>query len=154
MDLMQAQQILIVVWLTAMLVMVFILYQRGKEALSIFPDLSSVKVLFREKGVSGYSEKSWLTKLGNANNVLEVILTNRELWVRSPVIFAGFLKTFDLLHKVELKQVTVVKAEHSKLELGVRTKDGIERIIHLRMKKVSEFFIAFQYASQGTAFKV
>jgi len=129
---------------SVLLTMLFIFYQRGKETLSVFPDISSVQVLFREKRVSGYSTKSWRTKMGGANNILEVILTNRELWIRPAILLVSTSKQLDLLHKVDLMYVHSVEVSGHMVRISLQSKDGTTRDIHLTMKQAELFNEVFK----------
>jgi len=115
------------------------MYIRGKSALVIFPNITSVDVLFREKGVSGNSRKSLKTKFGGAKNVLDVIVTDCELWIRSPLLFAGFSKTYDLLHKVQLSHISNVESNKKKVVISFNSDGKIETTLELKMKKAQDF---------------
>nr|WP_321405576.1 hypothetical protein [uncultured Carboxylicivirga sp.] len=145
---MDSQYIFLVIWFLLIFLIVFFFIRNGREALTIFPDLNSVKVLFQEKRVSGYSAKNWMTKMGGAQNVLEVILTKNELWIRSNMLFAGFGTRYDLLHKISLKQVKLLSAQDRSVVLEIRGNDGMVRNIHLRMRKAQEFVLSMQHAKQ------
>lgn len=119
--------------------MLTIMYKRGKKALAIFPNISSVDVLFREKGVSGNSRKSLKTKLGGASNVLDIIVTDNELWIRSPLLIAGFGKTYDLLHKVQLSRISNAESNRKKVIITFNSDGKTETTLDLKMKKAQEF---------------
>jgi len=78
---------------------------RGKKALIIFPELNSVDILYRDKHASGYSTKSLITKMGGANKVLDLVITNTELWIRSNRLFASISLRYDLLHKIPFDRI-------------------------------------------------
>lgn len=119
--------------------MLTIMYKRGKKALAIFPNISSVDVLFREKGVSGNSRKSLKTKLGGASNVLDIIVTENELWIRSPLLIAGFGETFDLLHKVQLSRISNAESNKKKVVITFNSDGKTETTLDLKIKKAQEF---------------
>jgi len=96
-------------------------------------------VLEREKGTSGNSRKSLKTKLGGANNVLEIIITQEELWIRSPLLLAGFGKTFDLLHRVPLSEVLDAEYNKRNVVVSFKTDNNLETTLDLKMKKAQEF---------------
>ncbi|MCP4178628.1 MAG: hypothetical protein GY756_12765 [bacterium] len=90
--------------LIIVLIIFIITYFLGKRALSIFPDIKTVKILFREKGVSGNSNKSLRTKIGAINNILDIVVTDHELWIRPQLSFLGLaVKKNDVLHKLNIK---------------------------------------------------
>ena len=119
--------------------MLIIMYKRAKRALAIFPNISSVNILFREKGVTGNSRKSLKTKLGGATNVLDVIVTDNELWIRSPLLFAGFGKIYDLIHKVQLSQISNAELNKNKVVITFNSGEKTETTLDLKMKKAQEF---------------
>ncbi len=48
---MEPQHIFLIVWFFITIPMILLFYSRGKKALSIFPKLERVNVLFRENGL-------------------------------------------------------------------------------------------------------
>lgn len=148
---MDTQYIFLTVWFLVFILIAFFFIRKGQEALNIFPDISSVKVLFHEKRVSGYSTKSWRTRFGGAQHVLEIVLTKRELWIKSNRVFAGIGSMYDLLHKVSLKLVNVKSVQGSMVVVEIKGSNGNARNIHLRMRNVEEFVIALKKAKQKSA---
>lgn len=136
---MESQHIFLIVWLITAITLLVIIYKRGKKALDIFPNISSVDILFREKGVSGYSSKSLRTKLGRAKNVLDIIVTDEELWIRSPLLFAGFGKTYDLLHKIRLPQISHAELYRNSVVISFNSDRKTETTLNLEMKNAQEF---------------
>lgn len=132
------------IWIVLLLSMLAISYRRGKKALSIFPPLQSVQVLFKEKGVSGSSRKSLKTRLGGATKTLEIIITPEELWIRSPLIWAGLGNQSDLTHKVSLNQITAV--DYSAKQVVISFTDAKHSIttLDLLIKKAPEFVETLQ----------
>ncbi len=100
-------EIVFSVWLIFAISFIGLLLYRGKRALEIFPDIKTMEVLFREKSVSGTSLKNRLTKLTSVNNALDIIVTKNELWIKSPILLAGFLNWFGLLHKVSINNIYI-----------------------------------------------
>lgn len=82
------------------------LYITGKKALEIFPAINTVKVVYRNRFASGYATKRSFWKNGRANNALDVVVTDNELWLKSMLLFAGLSLQFGLLHKIPLKNIT------------------------------------------------
>ena len=136
---MDPRHIFLLIWSIIAVTMLTVIYKRGKKALEIFPSLQTVNVLFREKSVSGNSRKSLSTKLGGARNALEVIITNDELWVRSPLLFAGFGKTYDLLHKIKLTEILNVELSKKNVVISFKENDKLTTTLDLKMKKNQEF---------------
>lgn len=145
---MGSQQLFLLVWFIIVITLLTIMYIRGRKALEIFPNLDSVSLLFREKGVSGKSNKSILTKLGGANNILDVILTKDELWVRCPLLFAGFGKTYDLLHKVKLNSIHSAELIGNNVVVAFKAENGFETTLDLRIKKAQDFIYLVEYSKR------
>lgn len=136
---MEPEHIFLTVWTIIAITGLSLMYRRGKKVLEIFPSLESVGILFQEKRVSGSSRKSSKTKRGGARNVLEVIITNDELWIRSPLLFASIANTNDLLHKVELSEVLNIELNKENVAISFSTNDKSETTLDLNMKKAKEF---------------
>lgn len=105
----------------------------------MFPDLESVRVLFKENRASGFSKKSFMTKRGGANKMLQVIITNRELWIRSHAMHATFAKKADLLHKVRLDRITGINEVKKNIEVTFQNSDRSETTVSLKLKKPEDF---------------
>lgn len=136
---MKPEYIFIIIWIGFVIVSFIIFYILGKKTLSIFPELNNDQIIFREKGVSGNSDRSALTYLGGAKNVLDVIITNEELWIKTPLIFAGFAKFFDLLHKVPLKDIYDLKINDRFLSVTFGTNAINPTTLNLKIRKNQEF---------------
>jgi hypothetical protein len=76
-----------------------------------FPPLESVNVLHRERFASGCSHRSLLTRLGGARNMLDVVLTDTELWVTTFAYLRGISVKYDLDYRIPL--IDVVSVEKS-----------------------------------------
>ncbi|WP_438968944.1 hypothetical protein [Nonlabens sp.] len=134
---MKSEYIFIIVWIGLVIVSFIVFYILGKKTLSIFPELNNDQITFRVKGVTGNSDRSALTYLGGAKNVLDVIITIHELWVKTPLIFARFTKFFDLLHKVPSKDIYVLKINDRFLSVTFRTNSINPTTLNLRIRKKS-----------------
>ena len=91
-------------------------YFFGINSEKIFPSIESQTVVFREKGASGYSFKNAITKMGGANKVLDIIVTNNELWIKGIYPMFTFVGTkYDLTHKIPLKNINSVELNANKI---------------------------------------
>lgn len=86
---MELHPIFYIVWIVAMIVSLTLLYRKGKSALRVFPDIKIVNIRFREKRASGRVLESGFFGGAKAENILDVIITDDELWIKSHPIFAG-----------------------------------------------------------------
>src|SRR5687767_15323126 len=102
---MNIEALVVLTVLTILVVMLKTFYDNGKKALSIFPDINSVAVKYRDKTATGYSTQSWKTKVGGASRAIDIVVTDQELWLKSFLLFAGITKQHDLLHKISLTKI-------------------------------------------------
>lgn len=114
-------------------------YDRGKKALSIFPDIRSVNIRYRDKTAFGYSTKSWQTKVGGASRSMDIIVTDKELWLRSFLLFAGITQQHDLLHRIPLHRIIKVKEHGAEVTLDFRDEKGQPKQVVINTKNKIEF---------------
>ncbi|HYV95396.1 MAG TPA: hypothetical protein VE978_26720 [Chitinophagales bacterium] len=137
--------IFLIVWVIIATFLITSFYRRGKRALSIFPDINSVMVKYRDMSASGYSTKNWITKRGRASGVLDIVVTDDELWLKSMLLFAGILKKYDLLHKIPLKKI--MKANNitgRKVTLDFKSETGENKQVVLITKRPDELIRAIK----------
>lgn len=129
-------------WCILMLIMFYLFYTRGKKAIAIFPDIQTVVVKFRDRTASGYSTKSLMTKLGGSGRGLDIIVTENELWLKCPLLFASILEQHDLLHRVPL--INIINVEHisDKVSIEFTSQSGIPTKVVLTIKKPAELLAA------------
>lgn len=132
------------IWFVIVISLLLIFFLKGKRALASFPDLKSVHVVFREKSASGNALKNVLTKLAGVNNTLDVIVTNEEFWLKSPLLLAGAVNRFGLLHKVSLKNIYKVEAKGKKVQVEFKSKTGETVQVLLLLKNPEDFIKAIQ----------
>ena len=92
-------------WIAIWFVIAALRYRKKPR---LFPELDSVDVFFKEGGASGKSSKK---KLMGASRVLEVVVTDHELWIRPQFPF-NVLETiyhFDLEHRIPFAQIQDVE---------------------------------------------
>lgn len=129
--------ILVAVSLTGIMIKTF--YDRGKKALSIFPDINSVTVKYRDKTALGYSTKSWQTKIGGTSRALDIVVTDNELWLKSFLLFAGITQQHDLLHKISLKKITRIKENGKEITLDFVNVKGEKKQVVINTRDKAEF---------------
>jgi hypothetical protein len=117
---MEISAIILLVSIGFAIIMLITFYDSGRKALAIFPDINTVKVIYRDKTASGYSTKSWKTKFGGASRAIDIIVTDKELWLSSFLLLAGITKQHDLLHKIPLNKITSVKEKEGKIVLNFK----------------------------------
>jgi len=121
------------------------LFIRNRKKCLVFPPIESVHVSFHENMVSGRSFKNLWTRRGGAN-ILQVTVTDSEVWIRtlSPLSFINV--AFDLEHRIP--RSSIIGAEISKTMLGrsvildFRPDDASVRRIQLRFRDPDAFIVA------------
>lgn len=136
---MGGSSILILVFIAIAVVMLKTFYDSGKRALSIFPDIKTVQVRYQDKTAMGYSTKSWNTKVGGASRVVEIVVTDKELWLRSFLLFAGITKQHDLLHKIPLHKIMKVRENNGELTLDFKSEKGEPKQVVLNTRDKNAF---------------
>ena len=139
---MERNTIFIIVWVLLAGLMLIVFYKRGKKALSIFPDLDSVNVLYRDKTASGYSKQSLKAKAGGARSMLDIIVTDTELWLKSKVLFASISQKADLLHKIPLGKIIEISQDGKRLTLAFTSESGTIKQIVIVSKKPEDLLKA------------
>ena len=129
---METGDLIFAIYLIFVALIAFYLYRKGKKALAIFPDLREVRVLFQEKKVSVPSNRG-------RRNILEIIVTEDELWIKPTLFLAGHAEKAGILHRVELGRVVRVEREQKFAVLTFYNKEDDLFTIKLRMKGVDEF---------------
>lgn len=121
---MEVGSLLLLVGVAVGIVILKTFYDQGKKALSIFPDIHTVNVVYRDKTALGYSTRSWKTKFGGASRSLDIVVTDKELWLRSFLLLAGITKQHDLLHKIPLGRITSAKENKEGIVLAFKGEKG------------------------------
>ncbi|MBA4056113.1 MAG: hypothetical protein C0490_15470 [Marivirga sp.] len=131
--------IILLLFIAIVIVMLKTFYDSGKKALSIFPDIKTVQVKYRDKTALGYSTKSWKTKVGGASRAVEIVVTDKELWLRSFLLFAGITKQHDLLHRIPLSKIIKIKEANGQITLDFKSDKGESKQVVLNTKDKNEF---------------
>lgn len=133
----------LVVWVLGTAISVWYAIAGIKKTNLIFGNISADPFIFQEKRCSGYSKKSIFTRLGGARNVLEVIVTDKELCIKGIMSLFTFIGTkYDLSHRVPLGNVTNVKLVKKNIELQLKTAKGSTSDIVLTLKNPGDFLAA------------
>jgi hypothetical protein len=139
---MEIGSIIILVSIGLAIVMLKTFYDSGKKALSIFPNINTVKVIYRDKMASGYSTKSWKTKVGGASRAIDIVVTDKELWLTSFLLFAGITKQHDILHKIPFNKIISASDEAGKITLNFKSDKGEAKQVVLITKDTLAFLNA------------
>ena len=130
-------------WLGTLAFTLIVFFIGGRNAEKKFRDLKQQTIRFRERGASGRSHRSLATKLGGASRALDVIVTDRELWIKGiwPA-FTFIAARFDLSHRVPLERVGSTRQDGRSVFVTVRDELDGESVLELQLKKPDEFLLA------------
>jgi len=110
---------------------------------SIFPPISTQKVLHKEYFASGNSQKNWKTKHGGAANCLKLVVTDTELWVCSFFPFSLMCDEMDLEHRIPKDAISQIKEQNksgrSIFTVTFTQKNAEPRILVLMPKQTDNF---------------
>ena len=114
--------------------------RKAESRLGIQEDHPSI---FRERGASGSSLKSVITKLGGANKVLDVVVTESEFWIKGIwPMFSYVASRYDLLHRVPLARILRKEIDGNVVRVTFSGDTDDETIVELRLRNLDEFITA------------
>ena len=115
----------------------------GRRVEEMFRGQGHQPIRFRERGASGYSNKSALTRLGAARGALEVIVTDAEVWIKGILpAFSHIGTRFDMTHRIRRSQIRSVQARGDAVDLRFTNDAGHESHVVLRLKDAKGFVAA------------
>jgi hypothetical protein len=85
------------------------LWVRKNRKGSIFPQVSEIEILYKEKFASGCSCKNIFTRLGKARYCLTLTITKNELWVVPFFPFNLVSGIYDLEHRIKKDSIKSIK---------------------------------------------
>ncbi|HPA35571.1 MAG TPA: hypothetical protein PLA16_04350 [Chitinophagales bacterium] len=135
----------LVAWFLFLVIIITVFYITGKNALKIFPRVSSQDIIYLDYFASGYSTLSIDTKMGGASKVLQIIVTKDELWIKSNVFFAGIIEQYDLLHKIKLNDITCINKDKKKIIINFNTNSNKSKQIVIVTKDQDKFIRSIKY---------
>jgi hypothetical protein len=98
------------------------------------------RVLFRERGASGRSNRTLLTRMGGAAGVLDVIVTEQELWLKGIwPLFSYIFAMFDLTHRVPKSSIRKVTRRDGIVELWFENERGRQVHVELELRDPQAF---------------
>ncbi|MDW3652644.1 MAG: hypothetical protein R8P61_36540 [Bacteroidia bacterium] len=148
---MKPEVIFLSVFLLVLGYILFQFYRLSKKASAVtFPDLESVRVLYRDKRGSGQSDKDWQAKMGSADKTLEIVLTEDELWIRGPKMFAFIAEKIDLFHRIPIGKISKVERKRKVIKICFSLDQGASRTLSIRTADPDEF-IALLNKQRGHA---
>ncbi|WP_417265114.1 hypothetical protein [Brumimicrobium sp.] len=140
------------IWLVLAVSMLAFFFIVGEKAMRKFKSLETKHILFSEKFASGYSTKSLRTRHGGASKLLHIVITEKELILKTYLFMAFIAKKHDLLHIIPLTDIVSTELKknniHSKLHIKFFGVNGEEKEIVLmsdrilKIKKILDQYIA------------
>lgn len=125
--------VFLVVWVLGFM------YWGKKRVDLIFQGMETSKEVFREKRVSGFSTKSFITRIGGARNSLDVIVTDTDLCVKGTFLpFSVIGLFYDLTLRIKLSDIIEITPKSNKVELAFCNDKGARSIV-LRMNNIDQF---------------
>jgi hypothetical protein len=95
----------IYIWLVMALTIVSIFFIRGRKAIQLFSDLDLSNLVYSEKNATGYSTKSFRTRWGGSSKILHIMITNKELIIKTYLFMAYIAEKHDMLHRIPLENI-------------------------------------------------
>lgn len=147
------------IWITLAILLFSILYIRGKKALQMFSDLDMNKVVYSEKSASGHMVRTVQTRRAGASKMLQIVITDQELILKTNIIFAHIAMENDLLHRIPFQNIIALETKKgflsSKLYVRFRELNGEEKVVLLqtknseRIKGILEQYVTALHASNA-----
>lgn len=107
----------------------------GIKKLAEFPKINSVQVLFRERFLSGNSGGMF----GSYKNILDVLVTDQELWIRPFLPFVGFGAVFKGIHKIPLSAIQGIETRGGETTIYFINSAGSKVHFSIRFNKTTDF---------------
>ena len=128
-------------------------YLAGKKILSIFPPLNSAKVIYRYKYASGYSTKSFFTKLRRICFKLDIVVTEQELWIRTYPLAAYTAAWADIVHKIPFDAILHLTTKGKKITIDFIGEQFEHKQVKIKVKHPEMFLSAIKLNSPSAIFK-
>ncbi|QNN22097.1 hypothetical protein HED60_07365 [Planctomycetales bacterium ZRK34] len=113
-----------------------------------FPKREMVNIRYQERWASGNSHKTFFTRLGGANNCLNLVVTDDELWVRLTFPFNVFAMPLDLTHRIPLESITDLQRKKRVMLITYTRADGESRTISVVSHHPEQFWAALTDADR------
>jgi len=135
--------IFFVVWLLMAIPSVVFAVRGIRKAKQTFAGVTDQAIRYRERGASGYSKKSILTRIGGANRVLDVILTDKEFCIKGiNAIFSMVGSYYDLAHRVQRDKIVSARRVKNHVEVTFVSARGRQSEVVLMLKDNEAFMDA------------
>jgi len=119
---------------------------RRKRTGMVFPQVRRENIRFRERFASGYSFKTFFTRMGGARNCLRVTVTDAEVLIHPFFPFSVLAEDYDLEHRIPIASITNVQSSPSifgtRLLLEYRDHQGRDHRLSLQLRCPNNFLEA------------
>lgn len=128
------------IWLALAILLFYFLIMRGKKVLQSFSDIDLRTVIFSEKHASGHVVRSVQTRRAGTTKMLQVLITDQELILKTNLAFAHLAHENDMLHRIPLQNILALEYKKgrlsSKLYVKFRSIHGEEKVVVLQSKNI------------------
>lgn len=124
---------------------------RRKRSGIVWPKRDDAEVIFVERFASGASDKSFLTRMGGANNCVTVIVTDSRLAIRLLFPFSNFAENVDLEHLIPLSEIIHISPRGPVIDVEFLRDDDTRRKVTLRLRNSAGFLRAIGRSSASAA---
>lgn len=132
----------LLIWFIMMIYILSIFLIKGKGALKLFANLDDKNIIYSEKYGSGYSTKSFRSKHGGVRNILRIIITDKELILKTPLLLAYIAQKHDMLQRIPLERIYKTERTSSLLNSGLhvffKNENGEDKEIVLKSNRLDE----------------
>jgi len=135
--------IFFIVWLLSAIPTIIFAIRGINKAKKTFEGIENQPSRFREKGASGYSKKSFITRMGGANKALDIILTDTELCIKGiNAVFSLVGFYYDLTHRIRRDKILNIQKMKNKIEIKFISSTGKQTDVVLILKNGEQFIAA------------
>jgi hypothetical protein len=106
--------IFLIIWSCFCLIILFGFFFDGKKALLIFHKSTDNIILYKNNNLTGYSRGVGIW----ATSIIDIIVTDSELWITGSILTAGILNKFDLIHKISINNVQSIKIKNKRVQIN------------------------------------
>lgn len=110
-----------------------------------FPKINAVNVIFRERFLSGKNGGM----MGSYKNILDVVVTDQELWIRPFLPFIGFAAIFSGIHKIPLTAVQGIETRGKETTIYFLNSNGKKVYFSIYFSKTEHFTQAIEQLNKS-----
>ncbi len=127
-----------------MIGLIIFFYISGKKILSIFPPINSVNVVYRDNLASGYSTKSFFTWINRFPYILDIVVTDRELWIKTSLFYVSRLEYSDIIHKIPFDAIVGTQTKGKRIIIDFIGEEYEHKQVVIKVKDPDAFLQAIK----------